>query len=39
MMLHCRKYVQFIFQMTAINFINKWHLSTGPWLSRDGSVA
>lgn len=38
MMLHCRKFVQFIFQMTVINFINE-HLSTGPWLSRDGSLA
>jgi len=39
MMLHCRKLVQFIFQMTAIKIIDEPALSTGPWRGRDAGPA
>jgi hypothetical protein len=39
MMLHRRKFVQFIFQMTAINIIDEAGLSTVPWRRRDAGPA
>jgi hypothetical protein len=35
MMLHRRKFIQFIFQMTAINIIDEAALSTESWRARD----